>query len=410
MKGARVLFGLVSLLMVVSLAMPAWHVVVEAAPPEFAGGDGSAVNPYQIANWNHLNNVRYHLGDHFILMNDLDSYTDSYADIAGTGANAGKGWQPIGANGAPFEGHFDGQRYAIMDLFIDRPAEYLVGLFGLVGTEGILEAVSVLAISVTGSDGVGALVGQSLGTLRDCYASTSVYGNWYVGGLAGANLGAAIECHCTSIVDGNLHVGGLVGWNDGIVTDCCATFGQVFGESAVGGLVGWNDGDVSNCYSTGGVYGDVGVGGLVGASGTSATVSSSFWDTQTSGTSVSDDGTGASTAEMLRLETFSGWDITGVTPGDINLASTWNIYDRRSYPFLSWYSARFELKAGWNMVSVPEGLPIGENTPAQVFKGKIVAIYTWDPIGKSYVVPAIIEPETGYWVAVTEDKVITKWL
>ncbi len=67
----------------------------------------------------------------------------------------------------------------------------------------------------------------------------------------------------------------------------------------------------------------------------------------------------------------------------------------------------FELKAGWNMVSVPLELAEGEDTVAAVFKGEIVAIYTWDPVAKSYTAPDAIEPEVGYWVAVTEDKTIT---
>ncbi len=63
------------------------------------------------------------------------------------------------------------------------------------------------------------------------------------------------------------------------------------------------------------------------------------------------------------------------------------------------------LKTGWNMVSVP--LELADASPGAVFKGEIVAIYTWDPVAKSYTVPTTIEPECGYWVAVTEDKTIT---
>jgi hypothetical protein len=66
-----------------------------------------------------------------------------------------------------------------------------------------------------------------------------------------------------------------------------------------------------------------------------------------------------------------------------------------------------DLVTGWNMVSVPLKLPEDGNTPADVFGGEIVAIYSWNPVGKSYGVPLTIEPELGYWVAVTEDKTIT---
>jgi hypothetical protein len=64
------------------------------------------------------------------------------------------------------------------------------------------------------------------------------------------------------------------------------------------------------------------------------------------------------------------------------------------------------LTAGWNMVSVPLELPEDGDSPADVFPSA-VAVYSWDPVLKSYGVPTTIEPEVGYWVAVTGDKTIT---
>ncbi|MBN1856610.1 MAG: SBBP repeat-containing protein [Dehalococcoidia bacterium] len=57
-----------------------------------------------------------------------------------------------------------------------------------------------------------------------------------------------------------------------------------------------------------------------------------------------------------------------------------------------------ELKTGWNMVSVP--VDTGDTPAADVFDGS-EAIYTWNPDSKSYGIPTTIEPEKGYWVAVT---------
>jgi hypothetical protein len=62
------------------------------------------------------------------------------------------------------------------------------------------------------------------------------------------------------------------------------------------------------------------------------------------------------------------------------------------------------LKAGWNMVSVPVA-PI-DNSTSVVFPG-VAGIFTWDTTSRSYYVPAVIEPEKGYWVAVTEDTAVT---
>jgi len=68
---------------------------------------------------------------------------------------------------------------------------------------------------------------------------------------------------------------------------------------------------------TGGSY----VGGLVGKGDS---VIYSYWDTETSGQSSSDGGTGLTTAQMKQSANFSGWDFTGV----------WRIYDGYSYPLL----------------------------------------------------------------------------
>ena len=56
------------------------------------------------------------------------------------------------------------------------------------------------------------------------------------------------------------------------------------------------------------------------------------------------------------------------------------------------------------MVSVPV-IP-SDNTVSAVFPG-VAAIYEWNPVSKCYTVPATIEPDKGYLVAVTEDMTIS---
>jgi len=63
------------------------------------------------------------------------------------------------------------------------------------------------------------------------------------------------------------------------------------------------------------------------------------------------------------------------------------------------------LEPGWNMVSVPV-VPADTSRAAVFPPVDVVAVYTWDPGQKSYVVPDTIEPEVGYWVAVTEGTTI----
>lgn len=116
------------------------------------------------------------------------------------------------------------------------------------------------------------------------------------------------------------------------------------------------------------------------------------------------------------------WDASGV-PGnlvsfmdtgtqniDMKLKSSLGLPAGQHSLVISMYSRTrptdidINLKAGWNMVSVPVTPP--DNSTSAVFPGAL-AVYTWNPISKSYIVPTIIEPDTGYWVAVTESTIIT---
>ena len=319
----------------------------------FAGGNGTAEDPYQIADWYHLDNIRNYLNSHFIVINDLDANSIGYTELASETANEGKGWEPIGILGLEFDGTFDGQGYEISDLFINRPDEVVVGLFGCVGELAVVRNIGMVNADVTGGSGVGVLVGASTGEITDCYVTGSVSGELHVGGLAGAVCGPLLGCpggpatlsmsYAIVNVIGIEDVGGLVGINDSPVTNCYS-MGSVTGNSSVGGLVGVNVGIVTNSYATGSVTGNTSIGGLVGENTiqndpVEGTVNNSFWDTETSGQSASAGGTGKTTAEMQDISTFTDatWDIVVVAnPGTRNPAYIWNIVNSVTYPFLSW--------------------------------------------------------------------------
>jgi len=292
----------------------------------------------EIRTWNDLAAVRNNLSGNHILMNDLDSTTAGYTEMASPTANQGKGWQPIGTGNSPFTGTFDGQGYEIRDLFINRPDESYVGLFGCVHEEGVIKDIGVVNADVTGgSEYVGGLLGANLGTVNNSYFTGSVTGEEFVGGLVGLNGegGTVSNSYSTGNVNGSYGVGSLVGANVGTVSNSYSS-GSVTGENGAGGLVGLNGegGTVSNSYSTGNVNGNMYVGGLVG--GNADTVSNSFWDTETSGQTTSAGGTGKTTAEMKSIATFAAWDIIAVTSGQTNPTYIWNIVDGQTYPFLSW--------------------------------------------------------------------------
>jgi hypothetical protein len=353
----------------------------------------------EIWNWHDLDAIRDNLDGNYVLMNNLDSTTDGYDELARPTANQGKGWQPIGTLNTTFIGTLDGQGYEIRDLFINRPDEIFVGLFGIVDEGGRIEDIGVVNADVTG-EVVGGLVGRNGGTVSNSYSSGNVSGeegagglvgfnnndgtvsnsystgyvtgSAFVGGLVGLNNGTVSNCHATGTVTGNDWVGGLVGAvgaggvGEGTVSNCYATgtvsgyggvgglvggieagntvsdsysSGNVSGEEGIGGLVGINIGAVSNSYSTGNVTGGAYVGGLVGENEGEGTVNNSFWDTETSGLSTSAGGTGKNTTEMQDIPTFSGaaWNIVAVAnPSIRNPSYIWNIVYHETYPFLSW--------------------------------------------------------------------------
>jgi hypothetical protein len=323
----------------------------------------------EIWDWGDLDTIRDNPSGFYLLMTDLDSTTANYTGLASPTANEGKGWRPIGSHtiNDEFVGGFDGQGYEIRDLFINRPDDDLIGLFGCVEPGGVIRDIGVVNATVIGNQEVAGLAGENVGIVSHCYFTGNVTGVRTVGGLLGYNYGLASNSHSTgsvtstegsagglvgsnegnvrtsystSSVTGNSAVGGLVGadWYGGVITSY--TTGNVVGLELVGGLIGIIQGShVTDSYSTGSVTGEEDVGGLVGHRW-ETTVSNSFWDTETSGQSTSDGGTGKNTTEMQDITTFSGagWDIIEVGgPATPNPAYIWNIPTTPpDYPFLSW--------------------------------------------------------------------------
>ncbi|MDH4366682.1 MAG: hypothetical protein OEV57_00890 [Dehalococcoidia bacterium] len=324
----------------------------------------------EIWDWYDLDGVRNNLGGSYLLMNNLDSTSVGYEELAGPTADGDSGWEPIGTTEpfSPIVGSVDGQGYEIRDLFIDRPDQDSVGLFGIIDEGGVIKNIGVVSLNVTGRIGVGSLLGNNWGgTVMDCYSSGSVAGAEFVGGLIGMNDdGTVINCRSASGVAGDLYTGGLIGghWSglvsnsysngtvigqdgvgglvgenhEGAIDGSYATgnvtgswsvggllgenhggrvedsyaVGGVTGAVFAGGLVGYNDGTVLSSYAAAAVSGDEYVGGLAGWTGWQGTVTNSFWDTQASGIEESAGGTGKTTEEMQAFATFTDIETEGL--------------------------------------------------------------------------------------------------
>ncbi len=319
-------------------------------------GFGTINQPYEISDWYQLDAVRNDLQANYILVNHLDQQSDGYDDLAGSGADNGNGWQPVGVTGAGFEGRFNGQGYSITGVYLNRDQSDNQGLFGVVEQSAEIINVELLDVEFYGRDQLGALVGWLDGLVINSRSTGEIYGDGIaVGGLVGRNEQGTVEFSGSSVrVEGDESVGGLVGYNyNGLIFASFAT-GDVFANGPhTGGLSGYNfSGLISNCYATGDVTGSLGggtwvdnhggllghnfdgtveksfatgkvsgAGGLGGLVGTvsGGEVNYSFWDIESSEIQQSAGGIGKTTAEMKALSTFadSGWTIE-VTDIDVN--------------------------------------------------------------------------------------------
>jgi trimeric autotransporter adhesin len=231
------------------------------------------------------------------------------------------------------------------------------GLVGWASASTITNAYSTAKVNgkVTTLSGwwyYGGLVGYNdSGTISNAYATGKVTGTTYVGGLVGENSGTISNAYATGFVSGYRLLGGLVGYHSGgSISNAYAT-GSVSATSVrVGGLVGYfginsGSGTISNTYATGTVTGSANVGGLVGELyGSGATVTASFWDTQTTGQAGSAGGAGAvgmTTADMMAKANFTsattangnvnpGWAIDDVG----GTGKVWRIYEGKTNPLL----------------------------------------------------------------------------
>ena len=187
---------------------------------EFAGGDGTAENPYQIITREQMENINKHPSANYILMSDLDFGKDS-------------NWTPICSDDSlVFSGVFDGNYHTINNLVINSDnstSSHYSGLFGC--ASGTIKNLKLTGVSITVTNPaninfvhIGSIAAYG-GTISNCSArgrinvtnsSNSVID---VGGLVGHLLvSGSTMTDCQNYVDIELDVsgcsvvcGGLIG-------------------------------------------------------------------------------------------------------------------------------------------------------------------------------------------------------
>lgn len=319
----------------------------------FAGGNGTVDDPYQVATAKQLSNVRNYLNKHYKQTADIK------LDIAPW--NEGYGWEPIGNNAKSFRGSYDGNGFKVSGLTINSNADYK-GLFGSARFSTI-KNVKLTEVNILGDSWVGGLVGINAGKIEDCNVSGSVEGSNDVGGLVGLNgeSGKITKSFALSQVEGKFYVGGLVGANNKGKIENSYSTGSVIGKEKTGGLVGENTrsafiknsyststvtgatqvgglvgynvkldngeiGTIENSYAIGKVSGKSEFGGLVGKNDEGASIISSYYDLNTTYQTDSGKGVGKTTIDMMKESTFGDWDFSSI----------WKIDEGTTYPNLVW--------------------------------------------------------------------------
>ncbi|MFT4326329.1 MAG: hypothetical protein ACMXYK_02410 [Candidatus Woesearchaeota archaeon] len=276
----------------------------------FFDGSGTSEDPYLICNWEQLHNARTDLNAHYKLINDLGPETLDYSTY-----NTGSGWEPIGSNTDPFYGTFNGQGNTIENLYINRPSQTHVGLFGYLDSEPATSSrifdLYLKNVSITGNEYTGGITGYAVGV-------------W--------NANSIIErIKVTGTITGEGNTGGITGYSgsQSLLTNIYSKV-HINGEWASGGISGANwGGIITNSYtyvthSAGG-----GKGGITGG-GTSG-VTDSYWNTDLHATSST--GEGRTTSELQDIATFTGWNIAII--GDYT-DEIWKIDDGNESPRL-WF-------------------------------------------------------------------------
>ncbi|MGM0649702.1 MAG: YDG domain-containing protein [Bacteroidota bacterium] len=294
---------------------------------QFAGGNGTASDPYQISTHEHLNNVRNYLDNpdiHFILINDID-LTDECA-AGGDYYNYGQGWIPIGDVGGDFRGFFDGNNYAIIGLFIDRPAG-LQGLFATLLNAKIIN-LYLEEIHVKGGNKSGGIAGYIKSSIiSNCSVEGIIKFNYssYKGLISGYTDNSTIcYCHTEGIINSSdLFYGGISGYvKDSKIMYSTAnvTIGPYltnYPNDYVGGIAGYTNSSIFyETHSTGIIKSGENIGGITGIANNSTILKSST-DCQVKGSFIA----GGFVGDLFKSEIINSYSRGNVIQNHEDLLS-----------------------------------------------------------------------------------------
>jgi len=280
-------------------------------------------------------------------------------------------WRPIGNEDISFNGTFDGDGFVVSGVYINTTNSYQ-GLFGNIGSSGIVKNIGVIASLIEESDVAGGLAGYNFGTISSSYSTAYVMGGT-VGGLVGTNNGTISNSYSAGAVSGYYSAGGLVGINgssigvsvNAFINNCysmasvSAKYKMYYNNGTVGGFVGrvYKGSTIIHNYSAGKIGGGSGSayysGGFAGYSENAITFNGNYYDGE-AGSPSSTVGIGKYTIDMKLQSTFTDW----------NFSEIWGIDSRvnNGYPYLLTIKALY-----------PVTVEYGEGS-RNYFTGEIVSI------------------------------------
>jgi hypothetical protein len=236
-------------------------------------GDGTESNPYLISNANELAHLAYTVNNgigagtgnivginkHWKLVANIDLEGDN--DFM---------WTPIGyynsdADWYAFGGHFDGNGYAISNLYVWLNNLQRAGLFGYT-SGGSIKGTGIANGNITNNNNntnvyAGGIVG---------YADNTTIDNCY--------NGSSISTIAYSL---NSHSGGIAGYATSNISNCYNR-GSVSAYSSYdsysGGIAGYATSNISNCYNTGSILANTSyLGGIAGYGDNNINVTNSYY-------------------------------------------------------------------------------------------------------------------------------------
>ncbi len=231
---------------------------------QYGDGDGSAATPFYISTAEQLTALATLVNgvvDEDDATNNVaaDSregkYYELICDIDLKGGDSNQ-WTPIGGQGYPFKGHFNGGGYEISGLYINTNDTGFQGLFGHLGDYG-----TISNLGLRGTIFVNSTEELATADSRATRAQDGSTENYNIAGIVGyTHDGTIFNCynHCNVTCSGSTtgrfgeNVGGIVGYSYGGTIENCYNTGAITGiNNFVGGIVGCSKGSITSCYNVG---------------------------------------------------------------------------------------------------------------------------------------------------------------